>query len=517
MKKRERLLSALRHLLLGDTNPAGFEQPKSSMPPEGDVIRTDPQGDQTKECIPELTVTPMEVTQVEQATRQIVPTIDQFPEPAEEIKDLLRSTDWDEVNQGLELLVSTISEEQFSHFALLINAESLRIAHNAIWQSVLGINASHEINAVAKIASLTGALNNVTSIHLNRAQFADEIDFDLNLLLGATQLKELVVNGGSVQGLNALASLTTLQKLALLADNIEWDTDEHNDLFHSLPSLSCLIISQWPWEDLTPLSSLTSLARLDLRAGELCSLHGVDGLSTLSYLSLSDFYSLSSITEISALKQLTSLRLFNLSINSLQGLEDLELLSEIEIECSDLEDVSALGSLQALINLRLECGRQVVGLGSLASAPQLRQLKLRDIPEFTLGHDSKRRLGRCELDRLCTAWKDMKHRSRRISSLFAEGPDLGAVLIGLSVFEALADQISSEDFSQRLDQVTSRWGASLLSRAYWPQKSASSTFYPFTAPIGQWLNKASGLVDGNTISEIAELLAEYIPQSPKRT
>ena len=208
--------------------------------------------------------------------------------------------------------------------------------------------------------------------------------------------------------------------------------------------------------------------------------------------------------------------MFNLSINSLEGLEDLELLGEIEIECSDLEDVSVLGSLQALIDLRIEGGREVVGLGSLASAPQLKRLKLGDIPEFILGNDSKRRLGRCELDRLCTVWKDVKGRSRRISSLFAEGADLGVVLIGLSVFEALADQISPEDFSRRLEQITSRWGEPLLSRAFWPHKTPSSTLYPSTAPIGQWLNKASTCVDRNIISEIANSLREYIPPSPQR-
>ena len=166
--------------------------------------------------------------------------------------------------------------------------------------------------------------------------------------------------------------------------------------------------------------------------------------------------------------------------------------------------------------MRLDCGREVAGLGSLASAPQLKCLKLGDIPEFTLGNDSRRRLGRRELDRLCTVWKDVGQRSRRISSLFAEGTDLGVVLIGLSVCEALADQISGEDFNRRIKDVTSRWGETLLSRAYWPRKSASSTLYPSSSPIGQWLNKATGLVDENTISQIADSLAEHLPQSPQR-
>ena len=448
--------------------------------------------------------------------RETVPSTNQFPKLTGEIQDLLRSADWDEVNQGLELLVSTTEQEQFQLFSILVEPRSLRIAHHQTWQAALGISESHEINAVAKIADLAGVLDQVTSIHLNRAQFPNEIDLDLNLLSSASKLQTLVVNGGSVQNLDALTSLTELRTLALHADSIDWDTDEHSELFQSLNNLTSLTLNQWPWEDLTPLSSLSNLEHLDLRGGELGSLEGADGLSTLAHLSLSDFYSLSSIAEISALKRLNCLRLVNLSIRSLEGLAELQMLKEIEVECSDLEDVSVLGSLEGLTNLHLHCGEKVVGLGSLAYAPQLQRLKLGDIPNFNIGNDSRRRLGRTELDRLCTVWKDVKHRSGRISSLFAEGADLAVLLIGVNIFETLTGQLTGEEFSRRLHQVTSSWGEPLRSRAYWPMKSDSSTHYPLTAPIGQWLNKATGLVDENTISQIADSLAEHLPTSPQR-
>ena len=516
MRKREILLRALTRLLLGDSALPDTQRQRTSSSAEDPVSRTQPKLRPAEGLKPELTVIPMMETKDVQASQQTVPTIDEFPELTEEIKDLLHSADWDEVNQGLELLVSTTDQEEFQLFSKLVDPGSLRIVHHQIWVIVLGISESHEINAVAKIADLAGILDEVTSIHLNRAEFANEIDLDLSLLSSASRLQTLVVNGGSAQNLDVLRSLTELRTLALLADSIDWDTDEHRELFQSLNNIRSLTLNHWPWEDLTPLSSLASLEHLDLRGGELGSLEGVERLGLLTHLSLSDFYSLSSITEINALKHLSYLRLFNLSISSLEGLEELETLSEIELECSDLEDVSVLGSLKGLTSLRLDCGREVAGLGSLASAPQLKRLKLVDIPEFTLGNDSRRRLGRRELDRLCTVWKDVGQRSRRISSLFAEGTDLGVVLIGLSICETLAEQISGEDFSRRLNEVTSRWGETLLSRAYWPRKSASSTLYPSTSPIGQWLNKATGLVDENTISQIADSLAEHLPQSPQR-
>ena len=516
MRKRKILLNALTRLLLGETVSTATEPPTKSSVAEVDVPHIHPKVNQAEDRRPEPTAIPMKETKGVEANQQTAPTIDQFPELTEEIKDLLCSADWDEVNQGLELLVSTTSKEIFQSFSVLIDARSLRIKHHQIWHTSLGISEVHEINAVAKIADLTGALDEVKSIYLNRVEFADEINIDLNMLSTAAQLETLVVNGGSVQNVGALTSLTKLTTLAILADNIYWDTDEHSKIFNSLSRLTSLTLNNWPWEDLTSLSSLGSLERLDLRGGELDSLDGIDSLSALSQLSLSDFYSLSSITEINALKQLTRMRLCNLSISSLEGIEELEVLSEIELECSDLCDVSSLGSLKGLTDLHLGHTREVAGLGSLANAPQLKRLKLEDIPEFTLGNDSRRRLGRSELDRLCAVWKDVGKKSRRSCSLFAEGADLGILLIGLSACEALADQISGEEFSQRLHEVSSRWGDALLSRAYWPRKSDSSTLYPISSPIGEWLNKAAGLVDESTISQIADSLADHLPQSPQR-
>ena len=516
MRKREILLNALTRLLLGDTVSATTEQPTKFSPTEVDPPEIHPKENQVEDHRPELTEIPMKETIGIEANQQAAPTTEHFPELTEEIKDLLRSADWDEVNQGLELLVSTTRRETFQSLSALIDAGRLRIRHHQIWHTFLGISEVHEINAVAKIADLTGALDEVKSIYLNRVEFADEINIDLNTLSTAAQLETLVVNGGTIQNVGALTSLTELRTLAILADNIYWDTDEHSEVFESLTKLNSLTLNDWPWEDLTPLSSLGSLERLDLRGGELDSLEGIDSLCALSQLSLSDFYSLSSIKEINPLKQLRHMRLYNLSISSLDGLEELDVLSEIELECSDLDDVSVLGSLKGLTDLRLDCGQEVTGLGSLANAPQLKCLKLAYIPEFTLGNDPRRRLGRRELDRLCTVWKDVGKGSRRISSNFAEGADLGIVLIGVSACEALAEQISGEEFSHRLHEVASRWGDAFLSRAYWPKKSNSSTRYPINSPIGQWLNKAAGLVDEGTISQIADSLAEQLSQSPQK-
>jgi hypothetical protein len=439
---------------------------------------------------------------------------EQFPPIEDGIFDLLASADWEEVNQGLELLVSSLGVDAIKPFSALIDASSLRVKHPEVWQKHLGINLTHEINAVAKLAELIGVLAEVHSIRLNRAAFADEIQIDLTLLSSAESLEQLIINGGSITGLNGLGALRSLRHLALLGDDLDWEPEEHEKIFSGLNNLQSLSLKYWPWDDLNPLADLSQLERLDLRGGELSTLQGINNLGLLTYLSLRDFYSLSNAAEIGSLSKLCSLRLLNLCVSSLEGLEGLKELSFIEIESSDLVDVTALASIPDLSSVRLECD-DLVGLGALVSAGNLRQLKLSNIPDYSYGEEESKRFGRRELDRLCQSWKAAQTRPSKVSSVAAEGSDLPIVLIGVSIFETLAGQIDAAEFSDRLDQLVNRWGTELRSRAYWPRCGAAEC-YSKTAPIGQWLDRAADSVSPQTIEQIAATLAKQLPATPQR-
>lgn len=505
MKKREMLLNALRWLLLGER-----EEPEPpAAEPSAPVLTL------IESPIPEPPAAAMPTPEAASAQPAPAPSADQFPSIDAEIKDLLASADWEEVNQGLELLVSALGSDAIQPFAALIDASTLRVQHPLPWQVALGISSTHEINAVAKLADLTGALAEVRSIRLNQAAYADQIQLDLTLLSGASSLEQLIVNGGCVTGLSALAELSSLRHLALVSESIDWDTDEHAELFADLADLRSLCLNQWPWEDLSPLAGLSQLERLDLRGGELSSLEGLEALASLSDLSLSDFYSLSEIAEIGNLSQLRALRLLNLSVASLEGLEGLTELSSIELEGSDLVDVSALGSLPQLATVRLDCNQELVGLGSLATTGSLRQLKLANIPDYSYGDASNQRFGRREMDRLCKSWKAVGIRAHKVGSVAAEGADLPVVLLGVSVLETLSGQIDAAAFSERVDRISSHWGAELRARAYWPRGSAAEG-YSQTAPIGQWLNRASGSVAAETLEQIASALSGLLPAMPQR-
>jgi len=443
------------------------------------------------------------------------PAADQFPTVDDEIKGLLASSDWEEVNQGLELLVSSLGEEAIKPFGALIDATTLQVRYMEPWQAALGIRNTHEINAVAKLAELTGALTGIRSIRLNQVAYADEIKLDLSLLSGASSLEELIVNGGCISNLTALGSLSSLRYLALVSESIDWDTEEHTALFADLADLHSLCLNQWPWEDLSPIAGLSKLECLDLRGGELNSLEGLERLTSMTNLSLRDFYSLSEISEIGNLSQLRTLQLMSLGITSLEGLEGLKELSFVELECSDLVDVSALGSLPQLATVRLECS-DLVGLGSLSATGSVRQLKLGDFPDYSYGETSRQRFGRREMDRLCNCWKALQTNTNKVSSLKADGADLPVVLLGVSVLETLSGQISAADFSERVDQIISHWGPELRSRAYWPKGSVDKP-YSHTAPIGQWLTRAAGgSVSTETIDQIAATLSRQLPVIPQR-
>jgi len=509
MKKRELLLRVLRSLLLGERKNPEFASVNPVRPGPLDEIT--------------LIESPIQVSPAAaMPTREFdfvppaqAPAADQFPTVDDEIKGLLASSDWEEVNQGLELLVSSLGEEAIKPFAALIDATALQVRYIEPWQAALGIRDTHEINAVAKLAELTGALAGIRSIRLNQVSYADEIKLDLSLLSGASSLEELIVNGGSVSNLSALGSLSSLRHLALVSESIDWDTEEHTALFEDLADLHSLCLNQWPWEDLSPLAGLSKLERLDLRGGELSSLEGLKRLSSLTNLSLRDFYSLSEISEIGSLSQLRTLQLMSLGITSLEGLEGLEELISIDLEGSDLVDVLALGSMPRLSSVRLDCGQELLGLGSLSATGSVRQLKLGDIPYYSYGESSSQRFGRREMDRLCISWKALKTNKHKISSLVADGADLPVVLLGISVLETLSGQISAADFSERVDQIASHWGPELRSRAYWSKGSLDKP-YSHTAPIGNWLTRAAGSVSAEIIDQIAATLSRQLPLIPQR-
>lgn len=439
-----------------------------------------------------------------------------LPKLGHQIKELLTAKEWEEVNQGLELLVASIGNKEIETLTRLIDARALRVIEPDHWKATLGISLRHEVNAVAKIAELSGILSQLRSIRLYSSTFANEIEIDLSLLSSASALEELIINGASISGLGGLSNLIGLQKLALITINsIEWDPEEHGDVFTALTDLRFLALSQWPWEDLQPLTSLRRLESLDLRNGLLRSLRGLDQLKGITNLSISDC-SVSSIDEIGSLADLATIYLSEIDIHSLEPLAGLEKVTSVELYTSEPVDIAAFGSLPRLESVRLLGGR-IDGLGALAMCANIRSIILNEYPEYCYGETPDKRFkGNIELDRLFRCWKSVSISRSRISCVATKGGDIPVLLLGVSVMETLTGTIDADEFRIRCKHLFTNWGEELRSRAYWPRRGENKNTYPNTHPVGNWLHRASGSVPEATLESIASILADYLPSVPQR-
>ena len=443
---------------------------------------------------------------------------DLFPLATPEIRDLLSSAEWEEVNQGLELLVSTCGTDQLAAFASLIDPSQLQIRDPVRWHSALGISDVHTLNAVAKLAALSGLLASTKSITVQAIAFANSgLCLDLSLLAEAESLEELVINGVELSGLGALSGLVFLKKLVLISDCCYWDRDADAGCFESLTQLGLLAISNWPWNDLTPLASCTNLEQLILRAGALESTRGLDRLSSLRSLTLADIPSLCILNGIGLLTNLNRLTLRNLPISSLEDVAQLSQLESFAIVSYEPVDVAALGTIPALQRVAIFCS-QPTGLGALAACSRLNSVWLGHIFAYHCGDaESRCKLSSDELGSLMRAWKSV-HTLPSAVSLYAEASDIAVLLLGLNLLECISAQISIKQFQQRLKLLCDGFGDQLSSRCYWPVPAGDHSRYSKTHPVGQWMERSfrAGAISADHCAELATILAEYLPTTPQR-
>lgn len=505
MKKRLLFLEILRKLLVGD----------ASFPQEADTPEYTPQKSTTTGQIepenPETT--PVELAFQSDAQADL----DNLPQVGEEVRDLLRSTDWEEVNQGLELLAASHHERELKTLHTLLDVERLKIRDSSVWAKTLGIPEVNEINAVAKLASLTGALQEVTRIELNGAYFADpDLFIDLSLLSEATLLEELIVNGVSIHNPGKLSELSQLRHLVLGSNCIEWDHDEDTECFQVLEQLQMLTVGTWPWDDLIPLKECGNLTSLRIRGGELENLEGIRSLTSLHHVELHDCCSLNQVDGIESLEKLETLILSNVSIGEIMTLSGLHNLRSIMLESSERVDLSGLGRLGSLEKAEIEC-REAGGLGELAYCKKLKHLKFGSFPDYICG-ESRLRLGQRELENLMACWKDPNTKRSKVSWSYGQGIQSVIMVLGINIFECLSGQITVETFRERITSLSQKHAEELRMRCYWPWIEAEEHGYSPTHPVGQFIAKArlAGSISEQHCMEFSLALSRLLPQAPQR-
>jgi Leucine-rich repeat (LRR) protein len=190
-------------------------------------------------------------------------------------------------------------------------------------------------------------------------------------LASLAQLRELIVDGGTSEGLDALADLPQLHTLAqrpgvgpidglahgfaaLRSLDLSARTNVHalgRDALApvaKLAKLEVLTLHDGGWSDLSALAELHALQHLDLRSTDTSSLAPLAKLTRLETLDLSGCTEVTNIDALAQLEKLTRLELAYTRVRRLQPLANLRALEFVELSGTPVRDLSPLFGLPAL-------------------------------------------------------------------------------------------------------------------------------------------------------------------------
>ena len=215
---------------------------------------------------------------------------------------------------------------------------------------------------------------------LTRLEAPDSNIRDLTGLEFATGLRTLNLGGAVVDGgryvnsndisdLSFLSGLTNLTRLELWNNSIS-DVSP----LSGLTNLTELELWDNLISDVSPLSGLTNLSFLGLDGNILSNISPLSGLTKLRYLSLTE----TSISDISPLYNLTNLEILNLghnAISNVSALAGLTNLTSLYLRSNVISDVSALSNLTKLTRLALDLNI-ISDITPLANLTRLTSLEL---------------------------------------------------------------------------------------------------------------------------------------------
>lgn len=189
---------------------------------------------------------------------------------------------------------------------------------------------------------------------------------DLTGLSVFSELETFSANylGGGISDLSPLSGLTKLTKLDLSGNQIS-DVSPISGLTH----LTRLELEMNQISDISPLAGLTKLTHLNLNQNQISDMSSIYGLTMLTELNIGS----NQIKDISPLAGLT--HLITLSLND-NEISDINLLSgmihlkELDISYNNITDVSPLANLTDLTKLHLQ-GNQMNDLSSLSGLTKL--------------------------------------------------------------------------------------------------------------------------------------------------
>ena len=194
-----------------------------------------------------------------------------------------------------------------------------------------------------KDAALEAKMREITGIHSGNIKYSDVkdlTDLDLSNFIDTD-------DNAKIKDISALSSLTNLTKLNLSYNQIS---------------------------DISSLSGLTNLTDLNLCYNQISNVSALSSLTNLTDLDLS-YNQISNVSALSSLTNLTGLDLYNNQISDISALSSLTNLTKLDWGSNQISDISSLSGLTNLTDLDLG-SNQISDISLLSEMSNLTYLDL---------------------------------------------------------------------------------------------------------------------------------------------
>ena len=196
-------------------------------------------------------------------------------------------------------------------------------------------------------------------------------------------------SGEDAEGEDQDAPFKAFSSLEELTLHIDDDYTKGLLFLRNFPKLKTLALGLYGDKptDLSPLSSLSGLSKLDLLGtndSTVENLGVLSGMPQLEQLSLRNLKDVKDLNFVQNMPKLKSLNLEDLAILNLDGLSGHLSLNSLSIDCSSLENVNALSTLSSLQTLSL--GYHTYGVPDLHGLSALENVKCYSMDRDSISH-----------------------------------------------------------------------------------------------------------------------------------
>ena len=311
-------------------------------------------------------------------------------------------------------------------------------------------------------------------------------------------------SGEDAEGEDQDAPFKAFSSLEELTLHIDDDYTKGLLFLRNFPKLKTLALGLYGDKptDLSPLSSLSGLSKLDLLGtndSTVENLGVLSGMPQLEQLSLRNLKDVKDLNFVQNMPKLKSLNLEDLAILNLDGLSGHLSLNSLSIDCSSLENVNALSTLSSLQTLSL--GYHTYGVPDLHGLSALENVKCYSMDRDSISHMPS--IKNLTIDNYGSEYSaDFLQGMNALTNLTIIGngitdevePDLGSVLRALPSLSRLEFQDSP--FSRYKDYTETFTNTGVKELLFTPNKKQAASSDP-VLPVS-----LSRMADDNTVESL---------------